>query len=134
MKRSIFTLLCYLFISITGFAQVKKVITDVEGNFEVVVKVGNDAFVTISSEGEILDTEINGSFYYSGGKISSIGGIRFYYFGGKVSSIGGVSFYYSGGKISSIGGNSFYYSSGKLSSGNTSFTSNGILFRVKNGN
>lgn len=95
-----------LFVSITGFAQVGKVITDVYGTFEIVVKVGEDAFVTISSSGEVLDTEINGSFYYNGS-----------------------------GKISSIGNNSFYYNgSGKLSSGNTSFVHSGVSFRVTGGN
>lgn len=163
-KKSIFMLIFFLLSSIAGFAQVKKIVINVEGDFEVVVKVGNDAFVTINPEGEILDTEINGSISYYNGKISSVGGISFSYYNGRVSSVGGISFsyyngkissigrtsfsYYNGkissiggtsvsyynGKISSIGGNGFSYYNGKLSSGNRSFISNGMTFKVTGGN
>ena len=138
MNKKIIVLLFCLLTTIVGFGQVKKIVTDVYGDFETAVKVGNEAFVTISSKGEVLDTEINGNIYYnSSGKVSSIGGVNFYYnSSGKVSSIGGVNFYYnSSGKVSSIGGNNFHYNSnGKLSSGKTSFTHSGISFRVTGGN
>ena len=159
MKRSIFTLLFCVLTSITGFAQVKKIVTDVNGNFEIVVRVGEDKSVTINEYGDVIDTEINGaiSYYSSTGKIWKIGSTEFNYYSstGKIWKVGSIEFnyysstgkiwkvgstefnYYSStGKIWKIGSTEFnYYSStGKLSSGNRSFTHNGISFRVTGGN
>jgi len=160
MKKYILSFAVSFLLIGNALSQVKKVNTDIFGDFEVIVKIDNGT-VTISSTGEIIDVDMDGSvnYYYNdyperNGKIKSNGSTTFNYYysdyperNGKIKSIGSTSinYYYSdyperNGKIKSIGAASFnyYYNdyperNGKLASGERVSISDGITFKLKGG-
>ncbi len=118
--KSVFILsFCAITLCSASYAQVKKVEVNVYGDFEVIVRVNDDSYVSVDQSGEIIDTDIEGkTWYYSSGKVEQIGGTKFWY--------------YPSGKIEQIGSARFYYdSSGRLEQGSRNISDNGIVFRMK---
>ena len=152
MKKVILSLLIGFLLIESTFSQIKKVNVDVDGFFEIVVKV-NDGSISVNQIGEIVDVELGGDVDYNysrqissvgsvsigynySGNISSVGSTSLgYNYSGNISSVGSTSIGYNySGKVSSIGSTSYGYNySGKISSGNRVVSINGITFSLKGG-
>ena len=94
MKKGILSFVISILFIGNALSQVKKVNIDIFGDFEVVVKVGNGT-VTVSSTGEIVDVDMNGSIDYfstfdksKDGKLST---------GKRLVNSGRIAFYLKGG-------------------------------------
>ena len=122
MKKWILSFVISILFIGNAFSQVKKVNIDIEGDFEIIVKVG-EGTVTVSSTGEIIDVDMYGSIEYYTSATTG-----YSYNCGKIRSIGGTAFeYYTSATTG------YSYNCGKLSSGNRVSNSGGITFNLKGG-
>jgi hypothetical protein len=138
MKRFIALLVFAAAACGAAAAQIREVVVDIRGNFEVVVRVADDTYAVVSEYGQLLDiyehepgprwrgrdprffSGVDIKFYddfwdYQAGKVESIGGVRFQYNNDfwdynarKLSRVGSTSINYH---------NDFWdYSAGKVES------------------